>query len=572
MDNVTKYAKQAVANRIGAGQTEIKACKRHLNDLKKSAIKSYPYYFDETEAERISEFARIFCRHSKGKWAGQPVILSDWQVFFLGSLFGWKRKSDKKRRFKYFYVQVGKKNGKSTLMAVVGIYALVCDGESGAEIYSAATTRDQAKIIFTEAQNMIKASPELSKLLTVNRLNISFDIEKSFFRPLSSDAQTLDGLNTHCALIDELHAHKNSDVYDNLVSSMVAREQPIIGTITTAGLNPQCFCKEQYDYYKNVLDGTVDNDEAFIFIAELDEGDDWTDESVWRKANPNLGISVFIENLRSECKTAKEILSKQNSFKCKNLNMWVSDTTSWADMEKYITAPVRIKENELDGMQCYVGCDLATRNDLASVTAEFPLKKSEDGKQYYAVLHHSFMPEDRVWELSREHNFNYQAYIDAGYITATPGSIVDFDYIEQYILEVYCKKYDVLEICLDPWSASQLEKNLLTAGMKVVEVRQGFFTLSEPTKDLEGVIAERRLTHYDDPILKWAVGNVVLTSDENDNVRPNKKKSRYKIDPAMAMIIAHTRAYTHDENYPNVGEYISGAIDELEEYLKGMKN
>lgn len=568
MDAVTAYAKQVLAGNIDAGQSVKKACKRHLEDLKKSKRKSYPYYFDETEVERIQTFAYRYCRHSKGKWAGQPVELSDWQLFFVGSVFGWKQKSDDNRRFKYFYVQVAKKNGKSTLMAVVGIYLLVADGESGAEIYSAATTKEQARIIFNEAQNMINKSPELRKLLTVNKLNISFDSVASFFRPLSSDAETLDGLNVHGALIDELHAHKTSDVYDNLVSAIMSREQPIIGTITTAGLNPQCFCKEQYDYYKNVLDGTVENDETFIYIAELDEGDDWTDENVWIKANPNLGISVFLKNLQTEFKTAKEMLSKQNSFKCKNLNMWVSDTTSWADMEKYNTTPDKISIEELTGKKCYIGCDLATRNDLASVVAEFPLDKGKDGKRHYAAIHHSFMPEDRVWELSKQHNFNYQAYIDAGYITATPGSIVDFDYIEEYIYSLY-RKYEVLETCIDPWSASQLEKNLLQEGIKVVEVRQGFFTLSEPTKDMEGAIAERRLTHYNDPVLKWAVGNVVINSDENDNVRPNKKRSRFKIDPAMALIIAHTRAFTHDENYPDMNECMENALDELEEYLGG---
>ena len=392
----------------------------------------------------------------------------------------------------------------------------------------------------------------------------------SFFRPLSSDAQTLDGLNVHGALIDELHAHKNSDVYDNLVSAIVAREQPIIGVITTAGLNPQCFCKEQYDYCENVLNGTVDNDEMFVYIAELDDGDEWTDENVWIKANPNLGVSVFTEHLRTECETAKSMISKQNSFKCKNLNMWVSDTTSWADMIKYNSTPDRIEKNDLDGRQCYIGCDLATRNDLASVTAEFPLDKLPDGKRYYAAIQHSFMPEDRVWELSRQHNFNYQAYIDAGYITATPGSIVDFDYIEQYIYKLY-DKYEVLETCLDPWSASQLEKNLLKKDIKVVEVRQGFFTLSEPTKDMEGIIAEQRLTHYNDPVLKWAVGNVVLSYDENDNVRPNKKRSRFKIDPAMSLIIAHTRAYTHDENYMNINEYMDTALQEMERFINGVR-
>lgn len=562
MSAVTEYAKKVVAGQIIAGKTVIQACNRHLKDLKKSKRKDYPYYFDEEAAEHFFIFSEFYCKHSKGEWAGEPVVLELWQKFCCGSIFGWKRKEDNTRRFRYFYIQVAKKNGKSTLMAVIGLYMFICDGEGGAEIYSAATTRDQAKIIFTEAKNMVEKSPELKKLIAVYTNNLSFDETLSVFKPVSADAGTLDGLNVHNALIDELHAHKNSDVYDNLDSAKGARKQPLIGVGTTAGLNPQCFCKEKYDQYKNILNETSKGEDIFIYIAELDEGDDWTDEKNWIKANPNLGISVFIEDMRSMCNTAKEVLTAQNSFKCKKLNMWVSSTIGWANLEKWRTCAILIAKEKLLGKQCYIGCDLANRNDLASVVAEFPLEDKQ-----YACLHHSFIPEDKIYDLSKQHNVNYRGWIDAGYMTATPGSIVDYDFIEAKIHQ-WAKLYEVLEVCLDPWSASQVELHLMEDGFTVVEVRQGFQTLSEPTKDLEGVINEQRITHYDDPLLKWAVGNVVLTGDENDNVRPNKKRSPFKIDPAMALVIAHTRAYTHDENYVDINSVIEDELDRINQLFR----
>lgn len=560
-DVVTAYAKKVVAGKIIAGKSVILACKRHIKDLKKSKRKDYPYYFDVDEANKAFLFAYKFCRHSKGEWAGHPLELEEWQKFCVGNIFGWKRKDDDTRKFVYFYIQVARKNGKSTLMAFIGVYVLVCDGESGAEIYSAATKKDQAKIIFDEAKNMINASPELKGLLTVYRNNISFERMLSKFEPLSADVDSLDGLNVHLGLIDELHAHKNSGVYDILDSAKGARRQPLIGVGTTAGLNPQCFCHDKYLDYKNILKGSVENEDTFIYIAELDEEDDWTDPDVWIKANPNLGVSVYPKDLESMCETAKRMLTAQNSFKCKRLNMWVSSTVSWANMEKYNACTFQIGQEELLGRRCYAGCDLASRNDLASVCLEFPLDNG-----YYAVLHQSFMPEEKIYDNSRRDNVDYRAWINAGYIIATPGNVVDFDWIEEYIRN-QAQKYEITEVCFDPWNATQMAAHLIDEGFNCVEVRQGYKSLSEPTKDLCGVIEDSKLVHFDDPVLRWAVGNVVSQSDENDNIRPSKAKSSSKIDPAMALIIAHTRAYSDAENYVNINANFENELREISSIL-----
>ena len=557
MKAVTEYAKKVLAGEIQAGNSVKKACKRHLDDLKKSQRKDYPYYFDEAEAEYCFEFAEKFCVFTKGsKWAGQPLILELWQKFIVGSVFGWKRKDDDTRRFRYFYIQVARKNGKSTLMAFIGVYCLVCDGEEGAEIYSAATSRDQAKIIFDEAKRMVEKSEQLSNLLTVYTRNISFDEMNSFFRPVSSDAGKLDGLNVHVALIDELHAHKTSDVYDVLNSAKGSRVQPIIGVGTTAGFVSTCFCKTLYDIYKNVLNGTVEMDDVFIYIAELDEGDEWDNPDVWAKANPNLGISVFADDMQSMCNAAKNSARLQIDFKVKKLNMWITAGSGWANIHNYNNCPVHIELDKLLSRKCYIGLDLANRNDLCSAVAEFPLSENK-----YACIHRSFIPEDKIDELSKEHQFPYRDYIAKGYITATPGSIVDYEYVENQVRE-WSKIYEVLEVCLDPWSASQVELHL-SEEFTVVEVRQGYQTLSEPIKDLEGVINNKNITHYDDPVLKWAVGNVVITSDPAGNVKTDKAKSSFKIDPAQALIIAHTRCYTHDENYPDYNEYLDNYFEQM---------
>lgn len=560
MDAVTSYAKKVVAGKITACESVILACKRHLRDLRRAKKKDYPYYFDAEQAEHCFQFAHLYCRHSKGKWKGQPLELEEWQQFIVGSIFGWKRKDNGNRKYTYFYIQVARKNGKSTIMAFIGLYVLVCDGEAGAEVYSAATTRDQAKIIFNEAKNMVKASPELRKILTVFTNNISFDSELSKFEPLSSDYNNLDGLNVHCGLIDEYHAHKNNGVFDVIDSAKGAREQPIIGIATTAGNNPQSVCKEQYDFCKNILYDTVENEDTFVFIAEVDaRDDDWTDETVWVKANPNLGISVSMDDMRSMCEKAKSRPSKQNEFKCKKLNMWVSSAKSWINMQTWKDCPTPFEKSYLLGKRCYIGCDLAMRNDLASVVLEFPL---EDGT--YAVIQHSFIPEERIYENSKRDNVDYQAWIDAGYITATHGSVVDFDYIEDYIKQ-QSESYDVVEVCVDPWNATQLMSHLIDEGFRVVETRMGFKTLSEPTKDIEGVVLSKKVIHFNDPVLAWGIGNVVVQYDDNANVRPSKAKSSNKIDPAMAFIIAHTRAYVDAENYININEVVA---DELEQFSK----
>lgn len=534
LDRTTKYAKMVLANKIVAGKYVQLACKRHLDDLKKSVRKDYPYKFDKDLANLRLDFYNMCC-HYKGEVAGKPIKPELWQCFIQGSVFGWVDKKTGKRRFREVYEQIAKKNGKSTDAATTGLYCMTVDGEAGAEVYSAATTRKQARIIFETARQMISASPELKTMYQSLSNNINVPQMVSKFEPVSSEAETLDGLDIHCALVDELHAHKTRAVYDILKGGTAARSQPLIWVVTTAGYNLNGICKERYDYSVKVLEGSVEDDTLFAYIAQIDENDNPFDEKVWIKANPNLGVSVKIDDLKRKSNEAKEIHSAYNTFLCKHLNIWVNDTNSWMDMKRWNESGQNIYP-VLKNKPCWVGVDLSKRLDLTSVVAVFPL---DDGM--FAVLHHSFIPEASINEKERTDKVPYSAWIRDGYITAIPGETIEQSWIEDYIMN-FSKKYKVQEICYDPWSASEFAQHMDAEGFVCVEVRQGFRSLSEPMKDIEKLVYSKRMIHFNDPVMKWAMSNVIASSDATDNIKPDKAKSTNKIDPVVAMITAHSRA------------------------------
>lgn len=552
LDRTTKYAKMVLAGEIIAGKLVRLACKRHLDDLRKSARKSYPYKFDIELANLRIDFYGM-CRHYKGDFAGQPIKPELWQCFIQGCVFGWVEKKTGKRRFREVYEQIAKKNGKSTDAATTGLYCMTVDGEPGAEVYSAATTRKQARIIFETARQMISASPELKTMYNSLTNNINVPQTVSKFEPVSSEAETLDGLDIHCALVDELHAHKTRAVYDILKGGTAARSQPLIWVVTTAGYNLNGICKERYDYAVKVLNGSVEDDTLFAYIAETDNGDDPFDEKIWIKANPNLGVSVKADDLRRKANEAKEIHSAYNMFLCKHLNIWVNARAAWMDMQKW-NASGKDMFPILKNKMCWVGVDLSSKLDLTSVAAVFPLNSG-----YFAVLHHSFIPEDAISEKERSGNSTYSAWVRDGYITAIPGETIEQSWIEDYIKGL-SQKYKVQEICYDPWNASEFGRSMEAEGFTCVEVRQGYKTLSEPMKDIERLTVSGKLIHFDDPVLKWAMSNVIAVRDANDNIRPDKAKSANKIDPVVAVINAHSRAMYKNaidlDAYINSDDYI----------------
>lgn len=558
IDRVTKYAKEVLAGNIIAGELVKLACERHLNDLKKSKAREFPYKFDVDIANKYIDFFGLL-NHSKGEKAGQAIELELWQCFRIGSCFGWIHKKTGLRRFFESYNQVARKNGKSTEAAGVALEGLTIDGEQGSEVYSAATKKDQARIIFDEAVRMVKASPYIRKHIDIFKLNINMPSTNSKFEPLSSDANSLDGLNIHFGIIDELHAHKTREVYDVLATATGARKQPLIWIVTTAGFNINGICYEKYEYAVKVLKGIVEDDSFFAYISQPDDGDDPFDEETWIKANPNLEVSVNIEDLRKKAKQAKEIPAALTNFMVKHLNMWVTAETAWMNMAKFKECEEENKDfdiKQLEGKSCYCGIDLSATTDITAVTLEFPL---ENGR--YAWLNHCFMPEDDLIDKERRDKVPYSSWARDGYITLTPGNVIDYDWILSYILEK-AKVYNIIEIDYDPWNATQFANNAMNEGIECVEIRQGYRTMSEPTKDVEKLVLQKKLITLKNPVLRWAFSNAVAKLDPAGNVKLDKSKATQRIDPVISGITSHVRAMLGDGSI-NINEI-------TEDYLKFM--
>lgn len=538
IDRTTKYARQVVSGNIITGKWVKKACERHLRDIKESKkYRSFEYKFDIEKAEASINFFPLL-KHSKGELAGQPIELEPWEAFIIGSTFGWVNKKTELRRFKTSFNMVARKNGKSTVAAGVGLKGLIADGEAGAEIYTAAVKKDQAKIIFEEAKRMAKASKHLLEYVEVLTNNINMKVTNSKFEPLSSDSKSLDGLNVHFGLIDELHAHPTRKVYDLIEGGTASRSQPLIFVISTAGEETVGnICYEKYEYAQKVLDGIIEDDSFFAYVAHIDEDDDWKDPKVWIKANPNLGVSVKPEYLETKAKQALQSNLAQANFMRKHLNIFVQGHSKWMNMDKWKQCLININElPNLSELTAYAGVDLSAKYDLTSTGFIFPY---DDDK--FIFKSHSFMPEDRLEEKIRLDNVPYDIWAKAGWITLTPGDVVDYDWIIDYLINQN-KLFKIEEVAFDPWNSTQFANDLQNEGFTTVEINQTLRNLSEPTKNVMELILAKKAIIENNPVLNWAVSNAVAKMDANENIMLNKGKSVKRIDPIAAIITGHVRA------------------------------
>lgn len=540
------YVRDVIAGRVVASKLVRLACERHLRDLSEGHKRGI--YFDPISAQRAIDFFQ-FLKHSKGEWAGQPFQLSPWQQFIVYSIFGWK-KADVTRRFRVVHVEVARKNGKTTKLGGIGLYLLVADGEPGAEIYCAATKKDQARILFNEVERMRKSSPSLKKMILSFKDNLNIPATNSKFEPLGSDEDTLDGLNPHGALVDELHAHKDRGLWDVLDTATGSRRQSLLMAITTAGFNRESVCYRQHEYGEKVLEQVIDDDSFFVFIACLDPGDDWEDERNWPKANPGLGVSVKLESLRVQANKAKNDPAALNAFLRLRLNVWTQQNTRWMPIEAWnecvgfsmagIDARVLRAQvlEQLAGKVCYAGLDLSSKIDLTAYVKLFP--PTEEIPKYVAICRF-YMPEDNVGRRVKEDRVPYDVWIREGFITATPGNVVDYDWIKGDILRD-AKTFEIRELAFDPYNATQTAIQLKNEGITTVEFRQGFLSMSEPTKELMKIVLQKKLAHLSDPVLRWNAANVVVKQDEAGNLKLNKDKSPEKIDGLVALVMALGRA------------------------------
>jgi phage terminase large subunit-like protein len=538
------YATDVVEGRIPAGRYHRLACERHLKDRARENTPEFPYRFDNRHARRFFRFAERL-KHYKGKqFAGKPIELSPNQRFRLGSVFGWRHVGTGMRRFTTAYNELPRKTGKSLEAAIVALYVTFMEGEAGAEGYCIATKRKQAEVVLSDAIRLAKASG-MADRLQLNKRSIVHDATASSLQALGGDASTQDGLNPYFVCVDEMHAMRSRDLLDVMESATGARLSFLFYQITTAGDDPVSVCGDQHDYACRILDGTLDEDDStvsfFAFIAHADIDDDPWDERTWYKANPHLGISVSIEELRKIAAKAKKMPGAAAEFKQKRLNLWVNSYEPWLSMEGWNKGQTDVDREqfleELAGAPCYIGIDLSSKIDLCAVVALFP---PFDGRGWRIDLS-AFTPEDTVDARQHRDRAPYAVWIHLGWLEKTPGNRIDYDAILERVKEL-AQYYDVRAIGVDPWNAGNLITDLQNEGFEVVEVPQTFAHLSGACKDFEGEVLDGIVDANANPLMRWAVGNAVVQRDGKDNIQPIKKKSRGRIDPVVATAIARRLA------------------------------
>lgn len=542
-----KYARDVVAGKIPACKWTIRACERHLADL---ARKNWRYKFDAEKAAQACRRVENF-PHIKGEWArrGELIHLEGWQLFIVCSIFGWVDKKTGLRRFRTVYIEVPRKNAKSTLAAAIGLVMLGLDDEAGAEVYSAATTRDQARIVFSDAQAMVrKSQPYREKTgAQVGAHNIHILSQACKFEALSRESSGLDGLNIHCGIIDELHAHKTREIYDVIETATGARQQPLILAVTTAGSNRSGICYEIRGYLLKLLDGVAEDDTFFGVVYTIDDGDDWTDPKVWAKANPNYGVSVYPDDIARLAKKALEMPSARNNFLTKRLNVWVNADTAWMDMRKWeACGNADLVPEDFEGEECVIGYDLASKVDLAARIQLFE-KSRDDGVHYYAFGKY-YLPEEAA---ENGTNSQYSGWAEDGRLILTPGNVIDYAYIEDDLKDAG-SRFQVREVPYDPFQATQFSTRMAAEGFTMVELRPTVLNFSEPMKELEKLVLSGRFHHDGDPVLTWMVSNVVCHTDAKDNIYPRKERPENKIDGVVALIMALNRALAKKQDGPSV--------------------
>lgn len=497
-------------------------------------------WFDERAALAATRFFERVIRHTKGRWAGEPFTLQPWQSDqVIRPLFGWKR-ADGSRRFRRAYIEIPRKQGKSTISSGIALLLLLADGEAGAEIYSAAADRSQAAIVFEQAKQFVEGSPLLSKELRVYRNHISAPRTNSVYRVLSADAFTKHGLNAHGIVFDELHAQPNRELWDVLATSMGARQQPLMVAITTAGYDRNSICWEQHEHARRVIENPGFDPEYFGFIAAAEEGDDWTNPATWAKANPSLGVTVTEEYLAGECARALASPAYQNTFRRLYLNQWTQQENRWIDMTAWDACNDALPD--LAGRRCYGGLDLASTTDIAALVLCFPPMEEDEPTR---LLPFFWVPAENITDRERRDRAPYSTWARQGYMTATPGNVIDYGYIRNQINEL-AERYDLREIAIDPWNATQVSIDLQDDGISVIEMRQGFASMSAPTKEMLRLVLAKRLAHGGNPVLRWMADNVAARQDPAGNVKMDKAKSSGRIDGMVAAVMAIARATVAD--------------------------
>lgn len=539
------FVKRATAYAVRVVLGEIPACIEQRAACQNFLSLSDEYYIDDERATAPCEFIEGL-HHVKGKWgkARQRFLLADWQIFIVVNMFGVITTATGKRRFRRSYIKVPRKNGKSPFMAGIGLYMLCADGEEGAEVLCGAASQKQAWEVFKPARQMVSKNADLREYFGVEALasNIHVAETGSKFEPVIGKPG--DGASPSCAIVDEFHEHLTSDQYDTFDTGQGAREEPILPVITTAGDNIGGPCYDLEDEARKVVMGLIDEPDLFVMIFGIDPGDPWDTEEALRKANPNFDVSVSRDYLLSKLNTAKQRSAQQGIYKTKHLNVWVGARDAYFDLESWIAAgDISLKIEDFIGRPCRIALDLASKNDVAAMEITFPPIDDDPMWTHFSKF---YIPEAKANDPAFK---DYRAWVDAGWMTATPGNVIDFDFIEDD-LDALCKMLDVVDVAFDAYQATWFSVKMMAKGVNMVEYQQGTLAMSEPMKEVDGNIRDGKVRHDGNPVMTWMIGNVVAKPDRRENVLPTKNKVEQKIDGPVALIMTVGRCIADSETPP----------------------
>lgn len=512
---------------------------RKLKKYKPTKFMAKTSHYDKDAADYAVMFIESLC-HTKGTWAGKPFELIDWQEQIIRDLFG-VLKPNGYRQFNTAYIEIPKKQGKSELAAAVALLLLCGDGEERAEVYGCAADRNQAKIVFDVAVDMVRFCPALSKRVKIleSQKKITYLPTNSSYQVLSADVANKHGFNTHGVIFDELHTQPNRKLFDVMLQgSGDARMQPLYFLITTAGNDTNSICYEVHQKAIDIAEGRKVDPTFYSVIYGAAEDEDWTDPKVWKKANPSLGITVGIDKVKAACESAQQNPGEENAFRQLRLNQWVKQSVRWMPMDKWDACAFLVSEDDLEGRICYGGLDLSSTTDITAFVLVFPPLDEED--KYY-ILPYFWIPEETLDLRVRRDHVPYDLWERQGTLMTTEGNVVHYGYIEKFI-EQLGERFNIREIAFDRWGAVQMVQNLEGMGFTVVPFGQGFKDMSPPTKELMKLVLEEKIAHGGHPVLRWMMDNIFIRTDPAGNIKADKEKSTEKIDGAIATIMGLDRA------------------------------
>ena len=496
------------------------------------------YTFESDRAEAAINFFAEYLTHVTGPLAGQPYILETHEKAILANLFGWYDK-DGARRYRECFYYVPRKNSKSTFMAGVLLYILYTDDEPHAQIYGAAATREQAGLVFDIAKGMVLNNPVLENMALVQKKII--EVGTKVYKAISADANTSHGYNTHCAIIDELHAQKDRDLVDVLLTSTGVRKQPLIIYTTTADFCRESICNEMHDYACKVRDGVIDNKHYLPVIYETTPDQDWRSPETWAQCNPMLGKAFPVDFLEKQFQKAVDVPAYENTFKRLHLNMKTEQADRWLPVGVWDESRGEVDEAAIAGEPMYLGVDLSSTSDITAVVGVI-----RDDQGRYNMIGKYFIPGENAHARERRDGVPYTTWARQGYIELTEGNTIDLDRIRNYINELSERHY-IAEIAIDRWNAQHITTQLQGDGFDLVPFGQGFASMSGPTKHLEKIVRDQDLVHGGDPVMRWMLSNVAVETDAAENIKPNKKRSSERIDGIVALVMAIGRAMVAEE-------------------------